>query len=207
MTVEKAKALFEKHVPAEAVFYCLELFEQYQFRFTLRKNRVTKVGDFTYRTGHVPRITVNNDLHPYLFLITYIHEVAHLAVHMKHGNRVDAHGTEWKSNFQELLDPVLREDIFPATLLKALKKHMVNPKASSFSDPALTQVLRQYDPKAIRQTILSEIPQGSIFSLNGRWFTKGPLRRTRFECKEMKSKRTYLVPADVPVENAQLSLL
>jgi SprT protein len=207
MTLEKAKALFEKHVPEAAVFYCLELFEQYQFRFTLRKNRVTKVGDFTFRTGHIPRITVNNDLHPYLFLITYIHEVAHLSVHIKYGNRAEAHGDEWKNSFKDLLDPVLTDEIFPDQLLKALKKHMINPKASSFSDAALTQVLRKYDPMAIRQTILSEIPAGSIFSLNGRWFIKGPLRRTRFECKEFKSKRTYLVPADVPIESAQLSLL
>lgn len=207
MTPEKATELFEKHVPPQAVFYCLELFEEYQFRFTLRKNRITKVGDFTYRHGHVPRITVNHDLHPYLFLLTYIHEVAHLDVHQKFGHRVDAHGNEWKKAFRTLLDPVLNNEVFPSTLLGALQKHMINPKASSFSDPALTQVLRQYDPKAIRQTILSEIPEGSIFSLNGRWFTKGPLRRTRFECKELKSKRTYLVPADVPVENAQLSLL
>jgi SprT protein len=207
MTIEKAQTLFQQHVPPAAVFYCLELYEQYQFRFTLRKNRVTKVGDFTFRTGHIPRITVNNDLHPYLFLITYIHEVAHLHVHLHHSNRVEAHGSEWKKSFQQLLDPVLTEEVFPDQLLRALRKHMINPKATSYSDPALTQVLRQYDPKAVKQTLLSELPEGSTFSLNNRWFIKGSLRRTRYLCKELKSKRTYLVPADVPIESAQLSLL
>lgn len=206
MTHEKVRALFNQHVPLVSVEYCLELYLKYDFKLTLRKNRVTKVGDFTYRPGHVPRITVNHNLHPYLFLTTYIHEVAHLAVHRQFGNRVDAHGEEWKASFQELLAPMLRDDIFPPGLLAGLKKHMINPKASSFSDPELTRLFRQFDPKSVVQTILTEIPEGSIFSLNGRWFTKGKLRRTRFECRELKSKRHYLVPADVPVENAQLSM-
>jgi SprT protein len=207
MTEEKAKTLFETHVPALAVDYCLKLYTSQSFKLTLRKNRVTKVGDFSYRPGHLPRITVNHDLHPYLFLITYIHEVAHLVVHQQHKNRAEAHGAEWKTSFQTLLAPVLTPEIFPTELFYALKKHMINPKASSFSDAELTKVIRTYDPKAIANVILSEIPEGSIFSLNRRWFTKGKLRRTRFECRELKSKKNYLVPADVPVENAQLSLL
>lgn len=207
MISEKIIELFRHRVPPPSVSYCLELFERYHFKFTLRKNRVTKVGDFTFRPGHVPRITVNNDLHPYLFLLTYVHEVAHLDVHQRFGHRVEAHGHEWKSAFQTLLAPVLNEDVFPVELYKALEKHMINPKASSFSDPELTKVIRQYDPRGVAMVILSEIPEGSLFSLNGRWFTKGKLRRTRFECRELKSKRNYLVPADVPIQNVQLSLL
>jgi len=183
------------------------LFERYDFRLTLRKNRVTKVGDFTFRPGHIPRITLNHDLHPYMFLLTYIHEVAHLDVHQKFGHRVEAHGNEWKKAFQTLLAPVLSEEIFPSELFQALQKHMINPKASSFSDAELTKVIRQYDPRGGTLVILSEIPEGSIFSLNGRWFVKGKLRRTRFECRELKSKKNYLVPADAPIQNAQLSLL
>jgi SprT protein len=207
MTKENARLLFENHVPPLAVDYCLHLFVSNSFKLTLRKNRITKVGDFTYRPGHTPRITVNHDLHPYLFLITYIHEVAHLVVHQEYRNRAEAHGAEWKTSFQNLLAPILNEQIFPLELFNALKKHMINPKASSFSDAELTKVIRQYDPKAIARIILSEIPEGSIFSLNKRWFKKGKLRRTRFECLELKSKKNYLVPEDVPVENVQLSLL
>jgi SprT protein len=207
MSQETVKELFRNHVPPLAVDYCLDLFNRHSFKLTLRKNRITKVGDFTYRPGHTPRITVNHNLHPYLFLITYVHEVAHLVVHQEYRNRAEAHGSEWKSAFQKLLAPVLTQEIFPSELFNALKKHMVNPKASSFSDAELTKVIRQYDPKSIAGIILSEIPEGSIFSLNKRWFQKGKLRRTRFECRELKSKRNYLVPADVPVENAQLSLL
>jgi hypothetical protein len=48
---------------------------------------------------------------------------------------------------------------------------------------------------------------GSVFGLNGRWFTKGKHQRTRALCRELKSKRNYLVPLDAPIQSAQLALL
>jgi len=198
-----ATALFSAHVPAAAVEYCVQLYFTYRFRFSLRKTRITKAGDFTHRQGHAPRITVNDDLHPYNFLITYIHEVAHVDVHQQYGYKVEAHGKEWKAAFQRLLAPMLNTEVFPSALLASLKKHMANPMASSFSDPELTAALRHYDPTAVTQTILSQLPFGAVFLLNGRWFKKGKLRRTRFECEEVKTKKHYLVPMDAPVDGVQ----
>ncbi|MDZ7648501.1 MAG: hypothetical protein U5K54_15655 [Cytophagales bacterium] len=139
-------------------------------------------------------------------MITYIHEVAHLHVHQKHGFRAEAHGIEWKKTFQELLAPMISQEIFPADILLMLQKHMVNPKASTYSDTALTKLLRKHDPRATKTTLLSDIPEGSVFDLNGRWFKKGKLQRTRVLCLEVKSKRQFLVPSDVPVGHAQLAL-
>lgn len=139
--------------------------------------------------------------------MTYIHEVAHLVVHQKHGWKLEAHGTEWKETFKQLMAPVLNVEIFPAALLSILVKHMADPKASSFSDSMLTHALRQYDEQQKSVTLLSDIPEGSIFGLHGRWFKKGLLKRTRVLCRELNTKRNYLVPADAPVEGAQLSLL
>ena len=112
---------------------------------------------------------------------------------------------EWKNKFKELLTPVLADHVFPNDILVCLQKHMANPKASTYSDTELTKLLRSKDPRAAQTTLLSQLPEGSIFDLNGRWFKKGKLRRTRVLCLEVKSKRQFLVPADVPVGNAQLS--
>jgi SprT protein len=207
MTSEKIESVIRLHLPEAARAYCYDLWARYPFRLSLRKSRQTKVGDFICRTGQSPHITINSDLHPYLFLITYVHEVAHLVVHRVHGNHTEAHGQEWKDIFRDLLSPVMTEEIFPKDLLRRLRIHMKNPKASSFSDGELTQILRTYDPKWSSSVILSDIPDGSMFGLKGRWFRKGPLQRTRFLCTEVKSKRKFLVPADHPVEQAQLSLL
>ncbi len=194
------------HVPAIAIPYCFQLWKLSPFDFKLRKSRISKVGDFSCRPGRTPRITINQDSHPYLFLLTYVHEVAHLVVHQKHGWKPEAHGNEWKNTFRHLMVPLLTEEVFPAELLSVLKKYMVDPKASSFSDSKLTNALRQYDEKQKSATLLSEIPEGSIFALHGRWFKKGPLKRTRVLCHEMKTRRNYLVPEDAQVEHAQLSI-
>jgi hypothetical protein len=195
-----------KHVPAGAVSYCLALWDRSSFEFTLSKVRQSKVGDFICRSGNTPEITINSDLHAYLFLITYVHEVAHLQAY-RINQRAEPHGQTWKDAFARLIQPVLTIEVFPERLLNQLIKHIENPKASTFSDTRLTQLLREHDPKWRSATQLSEIPEGSLFGLRGKWFRKGALRRTRFLCMEVRTRRKFLVPADHPVENAQLSLL
>lgn len=195
------------HVPEASYAYCFQLWKQFQFEFKLRKSRVTKVGDFTCYPGKVPRITINHDIDPYLFLITYVHEVAHLEVHLNHGNRIVSHGREWKNTFQKLMEPIINEEVFPPVLLNGLKKHLKNPKASTFSDSHFTKLLRTFDVRQQNVILLSQLPEGSVFGFQGKWFKKGKLRRTRVECKELKSRHNYLVPADVPITMAQLSLL
>lgn len=205
--VDKLRGILQKHVPEKSVDYCIHLWEVNPFKFKLRKSRQSKVGDFTCKHGQTPQITVNDDLHPFLFLITYVHEVAHHHVHLRYGHRVEAHGEEWKNTFRDLLAPVMNPDVFPDNILRGLIRHMFNPKASTFSDPEMTELLRSVDAKWSRATLLSEIPEGSLFGLHGKWFRKGVLQRTRVLCVEVKTKRKFLVPADMPVDNAQLSLL
>ena len=204
---EKIADILQQHIPGPSVSYCFQLWQERPFKFKLRKSRQSKIGDFSCKHGQTPQITVNNDLHPYLFLITYVHEVAHLHVHQQHGHRAEAHGEEWKNSFRQLMEPVMTGEIFPDKLLRGLKRHMANPKASTYSDSELTELLRAVDPKWSRQTLLSEIPQNSLFGLHGKWFRKGVLQRTRFLCIELKTKKKFLVPADIPVDSAQLSLL
>lgn len=203
----KLSQIIETHVPAAACSYCIQLWDKYRFDFKLRKSRVTKVGDFTSYPGKNPIITVNHDIDPYLFLITYIHEVAHLDVHLKYGTRIESHGKEWKLAFQHLMEPVLTEEVFPSTLLVGLKKHLRNPKASTFSDSIFTKLLRSFDKRQKHVVLLSDLTEGSVFGFHGKWFKKGKMRRTRVECRELKTRNTYLVPADAPISVAQLSLL
>lgn len=204
----KTYSILQAHVPATALPYCFQLWQETPFQLKITRTRQTKVGDFTSKRSIAhPRITLNHDLNPYLFLLTYVHEVAHLRVHLRFGNRVDPHGEEWKAAFKVLQQPMLRPDVFPGDILAELSRHMVNPKASSFADTDLTKVLRRYDKDAGQYATLSDIPEGSIFRFQGRFFKKGKIRRTRVLCHEVKTKRHYLVPADVLVSGVQLSLL
>jgi hypothetical protein len=208
MTSDKVLIILKDHIPPAAVAYCLDLWKESPFELKLTKSRQSKVGDFTSRgTKKHPRITLNNDLNPYLFLHTYVHEVAHLRVYLTRGNRVEPHGEEWKTTFTDLMIPLLWENVFPEEILHELRRHMVHPKASSFADPKLTLAFRKYDKGGGSMIILADLPEGSIFEFHGRYFKKGKLRRTRVLCQEMKSKRNYLVPAEASVKNVQLSLL
>lgn len=204
----KVYSILQGHVPPTALPYCYRLWQETPFLLKITRTRQTKVGDFTSKRSIAhPRITLNHELNEYLFVITYVHEVAHLRVHLEHGNRVDPHGVEWKTTFQTLMQPVLNQEVFPHGVLLELRRHMVTPKASSFADTDLTKVLRCYDKNAGHYATLSDIPEGSIFRFQGRFFKKGKIRRTRFLCHEVKTKRHYLVPADVLVSGVQLSLL
>lgn len=204
----KVEEILKQHVPETAYAYCLALWKSAPFELKLTRTRQSKVGDFTSSKSITkPRITLNRELNPYLFLVTYIHEVAHLYVFLKHGNRVDPHGDEWKNAFKQLMEPMLHRHIFPDQILQELVRHMQQPKASSFADAELTRALRSFDKNADQYTALSDIPEGSIFNYQGRYFRKGQLRRTRVLCSEVGSKRRYLVPAEVLVTDVQLSIL
>jgi SprT protein len=208
MSREKIYQMLQEHLPGAACAYCFSLWQSTPFELKLTRSRQTKVGDFTSRKNIAnPRITLNRDLNPFMFLVTYIHEIAHLHVFLRFGHRVDPHGEEWKEAFKTLMTPILQKDFFPEEILHELSRHMVNPKASSFADADLTRVLRSFDKNADQYTSLSDIPEGSIFHFQGRYFKKGKMKRTRVLCSEVKTKRRYLVPAEVLVSNVQLSLL
>lgn len=71
--------ILEKYVPPASTDYCHQLLYRYGFRLKITRSRKTKLGDYRFlsvQKKHV--ITVNHDLNPFQFLITYIHEVAHL---------------------------------------------------------------------------------------------------------------------------------
>jgi SprT protein len=208
MSPEKIHQMLQGHLPGPACTYCFSLWQTTPFELKLTRSRQTKVGDFTSRKNIAqPRITINSDLNPFLFLLTYIHEVAHLHVYLRFGHRVDPHGDQWKNLFKQLMEPLLQKDVFPEEILHHLCPHMANPKASSFADADLTRVLRSFDKNADQYTSLSDIPEGSIFHFQGRYFKKGKMKRTRVLCSEVKTRRKYLVPAEVLVNNVQLSFL
>ncbi|HET9054009.1 MAG TPA: SprT-like domain-containing protein [Cyclobacteriaceae bacterium] len=208
MTEQQVLSLLQQHVPEPAVRYCLQLWQEKPFTLKITRSRLTKIGDFTSkRNAARPQITLNADLNPYTFLVTYIHEVAHLFVFLNFSRNTEPHGEHWKYAFRRLMSPMLTPGVFPEEILIPLMDHMENPKASSFADVTLTRALRSFDADAKEIRVLSDIPEGSIFKLHDRYFQKGKLRRTRVLCKEMNSKRQYLVPAEAEVSDVQLSLL
>ena len=188
-----SEEVFRRFVPEAAVAYCNKLYQKLNFEFKVKKARSTKFGDYRIHFDSGKQtITINNDLNPYAFLVTYLHEVAHLIAFNQYGRTIQPHGKEWKQCFRDVSKPMLLESIFPPPVLNALVKYLKNPKASSCSDPALYQVLRQFDSQETK-LLLQDIPVGQLFVFNGKQFIKLEKKRTRSVCKEVKTKRKYSI--------------
>lgn len=172
-----------------------DLLIKHPVRFAVKNPRNTKLGDYRppmpQEKHH--RISINGNLNRYSFLVTTLHEFAHLETYLVYQNRVSPHGEEWKNAFRQLLWPAISSGLLPKNIEVALVKSLTNMKASSCTDTQLSRVLREYDTKKEGEVVLEEIPKNATFVLQGREFIKGELRRTRYMCKETSSKRIFLI--------------
>lgn len=180
----------------------LHYLQQYKVHLTVARERKSILGDYRHRTQHdAHRISVNGNLNTYAFLITLLHELAHLLTFEQWGNRVQSHGKEWKGTFGKLLDQFIKHDVFPADIKAALLRSLHNPAASSCADEVLLRVLRSYDKKKEGIVLVEAVPEGVLFKTHdGRIFCKGPKMRKRFKCEEVATKRMYLFSPVYEVE-------
>lgn len=161
------------------------------FKITLPRNSV--YGNYMCPQngkGHI--ITINGNLNRYAFLVTAIHEFAHLFTWKIYKNSVKPHGKEWKEYYKKSLLPFIHGNFFPEDVKQALHKYITNPSASNCTDQNLLKILKKYD--GIKETVfLEELQEGDIFEFYGKTFVKGKLKRTRFECTIHKGKNLYLI--------------
>ena len=189
-----------KYIPQASVASVFQLITTHNIHLKIVSERVTRHGDYRKMHNGQHQITVNSNLNSFRFLITLIHEIAHLIAFKKYGRAIKPHGIEWKRTFQQLMLPYLRPEIFPKKILPFLAIHFKNPKASSDTDVNLSLALKQYDAPNNKNYIF-EIPLGRRFRLyNGKIFKRGPRRVKRFECIEISSGKVYLFNPNAEVE-------
>ena len=143
------KENLREYIPEAFVSYVHDLLSATNVTFRIVRPRKTKLGDFRRPTNGkgIPQITINNNLNPYAFLITTLHEIAHLHTYLSYDPRVKPHGEEWKFEFQQILRPLISDQSFPDILKICLKNTIQKTKAASCSDIALSRALRQFDRK------------------------------------------------------------
>jgi SprT protein len=182
------------YVPTGSFEHVLEYIVQYKVQLTVTRSRSSVLGDYRHaHAGIGHRISINGDLNKYAFLITLLHEIAHLITFEKHGNRVPPHGKEWKILFGHLLVVFTSKNIFPNDIQQALLQSISNPAASSCADEKLLRILKNYDERKQNIYFVEQLPQGEKFKIKGnRIFEKGEKIRKRFKCKELATGKWYL---------------
>jgi hypothetical protein len=191
---------YHKYIPEKAIPFIQFLIDTHNFTLKIVNQRQTKHGDFRKLPNGRFQITVNNNLNPYQFLLTLVHEIAHHVTHQKFGI-VQAHGKEWKTVFQHLMLPFLRPDIYPKEMLPFLANYLKNPKASTDADANLSLILRGNMAEKGKK-FMFEIPLDSFFEFNKTIYKKGNKRRTRFECLNMSNHKIYLFNQNVEIKLA-----
>lgn len=194
------KDILAKYLPSNAVEPVSELIKMNNVHLKIVNERVTRHGDYRRMPDGSQQITINANLNKYRFLVTTIHEIAHLVAFEKYGRLIKPHGQEWKFCFRNLMLPFIRPEIFPNSLLPVIAKHFRNPKASSDTDAQLSVALKSFDQENGKSYIF-EIPTGSLFQIyNGKTFKKGQRKVKRYECLEIETGRIYLFQPNAEVE-------
>ena len=184
----------QAYLPPKTYEPVLQYLRHYKVHLTIARERKSILGDYRHRLGpEAHRISVNGNLNPYAFLVTLLHELAHLLTYEKWGNRVAAHGREWKSVFGQLLAQFIEHDIFPLDIKTVLLQSLHNPAASSCADESLLRVLRNYDDKKNGALFVEDLSPGTLFKTgDGRVFQKGERIRKRYRCVEVATRKLYL---------------
>jgi SprT protein len=190
------------YLPPNTFSPVADYLQHYKVHLTVTRERKSILGD--YRNAHNNRnhrISVNGNLNKFSFLITLLHELAHLLTFEKFGHRVQAHGREWKTLFGQLLSQFIKNKVFPGDIEKELLDTLHNPGASSCAEESLMRVLRRYDQKAEGLLLVEDVPAHALFKMkDGRVFKKGEKLRKRYRCEEMGTKKMYLFSPVFEVE-------
>jgi SprT protein len=194
----------QSYIPEQAIDYILSWFEKNPVRLRIAPTRSSKFGDYRApKPGTPATISVNNNLNSYDFLITLVHEMAHDAVlatgstenyflFRRKKNRPKPHGKEWKSNYFELMSPLLNRQVFPEEILHALEGYFGKVTASAKASQTLAVALKNYDAPD-GKVFLQDLPYDEIFYIpGGKAFQKKERIRKRFRCQSLNNRRVYL---------------
>ncbi len=197
---KKYKAILKEYFPEKSVDPVYQQIMSYNVRLRITRKRKTKLGDYRPPIRHpFHQISINHDLNPYSFLITFVHELAHLVTWERYKNSVQPHGEEWSANYQKLMHPYIDMNVFPDDVKEALIKHLKSGRASSSGDFDLKIVLNRYDSHSSERVVADLIGNEVFQTLDGRRFRVIKKLRKRYECECLDNGKKYLVQPKTPI--------
>lgn len=201
-TKEEPILALAQFIPDRTFDLVAPYFSKYKIHLTLKQERKRVFGDYRNPIPSQPyhKISVNGNLNKYSFLVTLLHELAHLETYVQYKHTVDPHGKEWKNKFKAILIPFLEQNLFPEDIKNALISYINNIKASTCGDINLYKALHQYDNKP-SHVFLDTLPERTKFRTDdGQIFLKLEKLRTRYKCQNLGNNRMYSFPAIAQVQ-------
>lgn len=184
--------VLRRHLPPVAVEYCSELIMQHRLHLHIEVERKDRLGDYSPHQGKGNRISINHNLSPYDFLITFIHELAHHTAYKKYGAKHKPHGPEWKNEFKRHMRPVIMMGFFPPDIAEPLIAHMKKPAYTHSGDINLTRALLKYDKRNV--AMLEDLKIGAQFKVSRTSrivLRKVESTENRIRCADVKTGRQY----------------
>jgi hypothetical protein len=186
--------VLEQFLPAGAWEQVAPFFKTHAIHLTLTHERKSVLGDYRHPTRDVPehRISINANLNPYSFLITLLHELAHMFTYVHFQHKAAPHGKEWKTQFRHILIPFMGKRFFPGDVEKALYAYLHNPSASTCSDVHLYKSLYRYDDHKPGFKLVDDLEEHQFFETeDGQVYQKLEKLRTRTRCRNMGTCKMY----------------
>jgi hypothetical protein len=192
---EKSFSFLEQFLPPGSYQQVAPFFDTHAIHLTITNERKSVLGDYRHPVRDAPyhRISINANLNPYSFLITLLHELAHLFTYVHFQRKAAPHGKEWKTQFRHILIPFLGKKYFPSDVEKALFAYLHNPAASTCTDPDLFKALYRYDEQRPGYALVDDLPINQYFETeDGTVYRKLEKLRKRTKCMNMVNGRMYL---------------
>lgn len=166
--------------------------EQEHVNLKIVRSRKRKLGDFRYNfKTKTHLITINSNLSELLFLITFLHELAHKRCNEVFGRRVKPHGNEWKLAFQQLLSEA-RSLNFSDGDKNLLDTHINAPRACHQLE------MEKVDDSQMRVKDLNNLQEFKLLNSN-KIFIRLEKMRLRYRCQEKNTLKYYSVSANAVV--------
>jgi hypothetical protein len=187
----KDKQILSKYLSESCVDNVYKWFRQHHASLKITSGRSTKLGDYRPPHNGLPhRITVNHNLNKHEFVITLVHEMAHLLCFKKHGRGVKPHGNEWKLVYRDLFPEICPPGILPGDVEQSIQTFFHPQTSYRQGNEVLKEALRKYDSGPENITV-EDIPDGGDFIFGQRIFRRVSKLRKRYKCMCLENKRLY----------------
>lgn len=194
-----------KYLPENTVHLVCSFIPKKNLKIKIVNDRITKLGDFrpASKICAIHRISINGGLNPYSFLLTLLHEIAHLNAFVNYGKNIKSHGCEWQLEYTALIFPFLAQHLFPEDLHQVLFKHFPFPSAMSNSDQNLVQVLRNYD-KNKHELLLQDISDNEQFIFQGHIYKRMNKLRSFYRCIRISDNKLFRIHSLASIRHFQM---